>query len=46
VEGVTGLYYADCKPKPPSAAAQNDEDARRLWEISAEMTGLTVRVEA
>ncbi len=42
VEGVSGLYYADCMPQNPSAAAQNDADAQRLWAVSAEMTGLTV----
>jgi NAD(P)-dependent dehydrogenase (short-subunit alcohol dehydrogenase family) len=40
VEGVTGKYFFDCKEKDPLAAAQNDEDASQLWEISERMTGL------
>lgn len=43
-EGVNGLYYSDSKAKAPSAAAQDDELARRLWDISAEMVGLPVSV--
>ncbi len=35
--GVTGEYYFDCKPKTPSAAASNDEDARKLWDESARL---------
>ena len=34
VEGVSGLYFAKCAPKAPSAAAQDDAAAARLWEIS------------
>jgi len=37
---VEGEYYFDCKPKVPSAAAQNDDDARRLWTESARLTGV------
>jgi NAD(P)-dependent dehydrogenase (short-subunit alcohol dehydrogenase family) len=40
VEGVSGRYFANCREKPPSRDAQDPEAARRLWEISAEMTGL------
>jgi NAD(P)-dependent dehydrogenase (short-subunit alcohol dehydrogenase family) len=43
VEGTSGGYFFDCRPKPPSAAARRDEDARRLWEISEQMTGLGAR---
>jgi NAD(P)-dependent dehydrogenase (short-subunit alcohol dehydrogenase family) len=39
VEGVSGKYFSDCKERRPSAAALNDEDARRLWNVSAELTG-------
>jgi NAD(P)-dependent dehydrogenase (short-subunit alcohol dehydrogenase family) len=35
VEGTSGLYFNKCKPETPTAAAQNDADASRLWEISA-----------
>jgi retinol dehydrogenase 12 len=40
VEGVTGRYFYDKKPAWPKSYAQNDEDAARLWEASAAMTGL------
>ena len=42
VASMSGLYFVDCKPQSPSAAAQNTADAQRLWAISADMTGLTV----
>lgn len=41
VEGATGQYFYDCKPKWPKSYAQSDEDARRLWEVSEQMTGLS-----
>ncbi len=40
VEGVTGEYFFNKKRKEPLEAARNDDDARRLWEVSVEMTGL------
>jgi NAD(P)-dependent dehydrogenase (short-subunit alcohol dehydrogenase family) len=40
VEGVTGKYFAAEKERRPNRAAQDDEAARRLWDISARMTGL------
>ena len=40
VEGVTGGYYAKRRRLAPSAAASDPATARRLWEISAELTGL------
>ena len=40
VEGVTGKYFARQKPVNTSAAAQDDAAARRLWEVSLELTGL------
>lgn len=40
VEGVTGKYFADEKEIEPSREAQDDEAARRLWQVSEEMTGL------
>ena len=41
VAGVTGLCFYDGKPMALKPAATNDEDARRLWELSAAMTGLS-----
>lgn len=40
VEGVTGGYFADRKQKQPSRTAQDESNARRIWEISAKLTGL------
>ena len=40
VEGKSGGYYYNRKEEPPSVAARSEEDARRLWQISEEMTGL------
>jgi NAD(P)-dependent dehydrogenase (short-subunit alcohol dehydrogenase family) len=41
VAGVTGKFFVKCKPVTPSAAAQDDDAAARLWEVSAELTGLS-----
>ncbi len=41
VEGVTGQYFANSTPKAPAATALDDDVARRLWEVSASMVGLT-----
>ena len=40
VAGVSGEYFYECKPATPTAEARNDEDARRLWEISAQIAGV------
>ncbi|XP_063053580.1 retinol dehydrogenase 13-like [Engraulis encrasicolus] len=37
----TGLYYSDCKQKPAAPQGQDDEAARRLWDLSASMVGLS-----
>jgi len=34
VEGVTGKYFVAEAEREPSAAARDDADARRLWELS------------
>ncbi len=39
VENVTGLYFHKSKPETPSPAAQNDADAKRLWDLSAKIVG-------
>jgi len=41
VAGETGGYYVKRQRREPSAAARDDAAARRLWEISEKMTGLT-----
>jgi len=45
VEGKTGDYYDDCKAVASSAASRDGMAATRLWEVSAEMTGLADRSE-
>ncbi len=40
VASITGAYFYKCRPATPTREAQNDIDARRLWEISAEIAGL------
>lgn len=40
VAGKTGGYYEKKKLIAPSRAAQNDADAKRLWDISAKLAGL------
>lgn len=41
MEGVTGRYFVDKKPRYSSRASQEVEAAQGLWQISAELTGLT-----
>lgn len=41
VEEVTGRYFVKRKITEPSALAQDDEAASRLWIISEELTGIT-----
>lgn len=41
LEGRTGGYWSDLKPKAPSPLAQNDEVARKLWETSEKLVGLS-----
>jgi retinol dehydrogenase 12 len=40
VEGVTGKYFVQCREMQPGAAANDPDTARRLWELSEELTGL------
>jgi NAD(P)-dependent dehydrogenase (short-subunit alcohol dehydrogenase family) len=41
VANVTGLYFSKQRPAKPAAAAENMTTARRLWEVSEELVGLT-----
>jgi NAD(P)-dependent dehydrogenase (short-subunit alcohol dehydrogenase family) len=41
VAGATGGYYVKSQLREPSRAARDDDTARRLWELSEELTGLT-----
>ena len=40
VEGVTGKYFIDSKEARSSAESHDANIARRLWDVSAKMTGL------
>jgi NAD(P)-dependent dehydrogenase (short-subunit alcohol dehydrogenase family) len=40
VADVSGGYFADCRPATPSREAQNDDNARRLWDETARLAGL------
>lgn len=40
VAGRSGGYYVDCREVEPSRAARSDADALRLWQVSAQLTGL------
>lgn len=42
VEGVTGTYFVNRKPKRTSKASYDEEAAGRLWEVSAELTGVAL----
>jgi len=37
----SGRYYSDCKEKRPKPQAENMEDAKRLWELSEQLTGIS-----
>jgi retinol dehydrogenase-12 len=41
VEGVSGQYFYKCRVTKPSDAALDDTAPARLWEVSAEMTGVS-----
>jgi NAD(P)-dependent dehydrogenase (short-subunit alcohol dehydrogenase family) len=40
VASVSGLYFGECHARSPSAAAQDDGAALRLWNESARIAGL------
>lgn len=35
-----GAYFKDCRVKQPAPQGEDDEVARRLWEVSAQLTGV------
>jgi NAD(P)-dependent dehydrogenase (short-subunit alcohol dehydrogenase family) len=40
VDGITGKYFHKCTQVMPTAEAQNDADAQRLWDISTQLSGV------
>jgi NAD(P)-dependent dehydrogenase (short-subunit alcohol dehydrogenase family) len=43
IEGVTGQFFADRKPKTANKIAYDTDMAARLWQVSAELVGLNSR---
>ncbi len=41
VEGITGRYFVNRKPKASSKASYDTAGAARLWQVSADLAGLT-----
>jgi len=39
VAGITGKYFSDCEPQDSSPVSYDLSQAKKLWEISEEMTG-------
>jgi retinol dehydrogenase-12 len=39
IKDISGRYYSDCAEKKPSAYARSEEDAAKLWDLSAKLTG-------
>lgn len=46
VEGKSGKYYSDCRVTPTSPAATDKKVARKLWEVSEELTEKKVPAKA
>jgi NAD(P)-dependent dehydrogenase (short-subunit alcohol dehydrogenase family) len=40
LEGVNGKYFDKCRPVASSQASHDRETQRRLWDMSAELTGM------
>ncbi|XP_077999518.1 retinol dehydrogenase 12-like isoform X2 [Glandiceps talaboti] len=40
LETTSGLYFSDCAVCEPHAKAKDDDVAKQLWDLSAEMVGL------
>jgi NAD(P)-dependent dehydrogenase (short-subunit alcohol dehydrogenase family) len=40
VAGVSGRYFANCKPKTSSRESNDVAAAQRLWQVSAELAGV------
>jgi retinol dehydrogenase 14 len=44
VEGVTGQFFANRKPKTANQVAYDTDMAARLWRVSADLVGLTAAI--
>ena len=45
LEGVTGCYFEKQQPVAPAPAAQDKAIARRLWDVSETLVGISDRRE-
>ena len=45
LEQVTGRYFADSKPKRSSKRSYDEAAAARLWQVSADLVGLTATAD-
>ncbi|XP_070587451.1 dehydrogenase/reductase SDR family member 13-like [Erythrolamprus reginae] len=41
IERLSGQYFVDCRPKVPWSQARDDQVAKKLWEFSEMLLGLT-----
>ncbi|XP_070598979.1 dehydrogenase/reductase SDR family member 13-like [Erythrolamprus reginae] len=41
IERLSGRYFVDCSPLEPSPQARDDQLAKKLWEFSERLLGLT-----
>ena len=41
LEKESGKYFSDCKVKEPAAVAKDDGVAKKLWEVSETIVGLS-----
>ena len=46
VEKISGKYFADSKQKQPASQATDLDAAKKLWDVSAKMVGLSEAVPA
>ena len=45
LEQVRGRYFADSKPKTSAQRSYDEAAARRLWQVSADLIGLTATTD-
>jgi hypothetical protein len=41
IQNATAIYWKHSQPKAPNPHAMDMDEARRLWEISEQMCGIT-----
>ena len=46
VAGVTGRYFVNRKPRTSSRSSYDTAAAARLWQVSADLAGLTAHTQA